>query len=128
MRGSSFVAHMKAGWILLRMVAVVASSFTTIISTVLPLYLYYSIPANTLYSILGLLLFAAFIVHGLLTHLLNDWADHRSGTDLHSPGILSGGSGVIQSGLLDEESLWQLGKQLLTILSTRSSWISFIRF
>ncbi|UFT98440.1 prenyltransferase [Radiobacillus kanasensis] len=117
MRSTSFITHVKVGWIMLRMIAVVASSFTTIISTVLPLYLYYSVSAEKLYSILGLLVLAAFLIHGLLTHLLNDWADHRSGTDLHSPGILSGGSGVFQSGLVEEESLWRFAKQLMFFLS-----------
>src|SRR5690625_2233595 len=53
---------------------------------------------------------AAIIVHGGLTHLLNDYADYQSGTDEKSPAVLSGGSRVIQKNFLSPETVFNLGK------------------
>ncbi|WP_431803939.1 prenyltransferase [Halobacillus andaensis] len=106
----------KGGWLLLRSIAVISSSVATIVSTILPLYLYSSLPSQSLTVLFISLLLGAFIIHGVLTHLLNDYVDHLSGTDLHSPGILSGGSRVIQTGYMTPGLLWNLGKALLTFL------------
>ncbi|MRH41366.1 prenyltransferase [Aquibacillus halophilus] len=106
----------KGGWLLLRSIAVISSSVTTIVSTVLPIYLYYSIPTEALIPTFLLLLFAAFLIHGVLTHVLNDYFDDKSGTDHHSPAILSGGSRVIQMGFISASSLWRFGKILIFLL------------
>lgn len=58
----------------------------------------------------------AVVIHGLLTHLFNDYADFLSGTDEHSPAILSGGSRVIQKGILKPEVVWRLGRLLAILL------------
>ncbi len=100
----------------MRSIAVIASSVTTIVSTFLPLILYYTLPKSLLFSIFGLLLLGAVIIHGVLTHLLNDYADNKSGTDLYSPAILSGGSRIIQTGLVKSEALWLFGKCLIISL------------
>ncbi|MFB4168187.1 prenyltransferase [Virgibacillus sp. JSM 102003] len=113
----SILASIKNSWILLRSIAVVSSSVTTIVSTVLPIFLYYSISQNRLLLVFLLLLFGAFLIHGVLTHVLNDFADYNSGTDQNSPAILSGGSRVIQTGVISASSLWLLGKWLIFSLS-----------
>ncbi|MGI5921007.1 MAG: prenyltransferase [Syntrophomonadaceae bacterium] len=43
----------------------------------------------------GLIVMFIIVVHGILSHAINDREDWLSGTDQLSPGILSGGSGVI---------------------------------
>ncbi|SEQ49100.1 1,4-dihydroxy-2-naphthoate octaprenyltransferase [Virgibacillus subterraneus] len=113
----SLLAPIKNSWILLRSIAVVSSSITTIVSTVLPIFLYYTVAPNKLLLIFLLLLFGAFLIHGVLTHVLNDFADYKSGTDQNSPAILSGGSRVIQTGVISASSLWLLGKWLILSLS-----------
>ncbi|MFG6147851.1 prenyltransferase [Halobacillus sp. B23F22_1] len=110
------LTSLKGGWLLLRSVAVISSSVATIISTILPMYLYTSISPQELYLLFFLLFLGAFIIHGVLTHILNDYVDHRSGTDQRSPAILSGGSRVIQTGYISPENLWRIGKSLLLLL------------
>src|SRR5690625_450625 len=51
----------------------------------------------------------ALMIHGLLTHLFNDYTDFKTGTDAHSPAILSGGSRVIQKGLISPKTILKLG-------------------
>lgn len=109
----TFLAPLKNSWILLRSIAVISSSITTIVSTMLPIFLYYSVSNNRLLLIFLLLVFGAFLIHGVLTHVLNDCVDHTSGTDQNSPAILSGGSRVIQTGVISASSLWLLGKWLI---------------
>ncbi|WP_173915468.1 prenyltransferase [Halobacillus sp. Marseille-Q1614] len=115
MTNQAFTA-IKSGWLLLRSIAVVSSSGATIVSTILPLLLYYSLSASYLIGLFLLLIFASFLIHGVLTHLLNDYVDHLSGTDEHSPALLSGGSRVIQNGLITAETMWLLGKGLIISL------------
>ncbi|TEB07071.1 1,4-dihydroxy-2-naphthoate octaprenyltransferase [Pelotomaculum schinkii] len=52
-----------------------------------------------------LVVFSGLVLHGITAHACNDLVDWRSGTDRVSPGILSGGSGVIKNGLLSERQL-----------------------
>ncbi|GGJ99452.1 hypothetical protein GCM10007063_22220 [Lentibacillus kapialis] len=113
----TFPALIKTSFILLRSIAVVSSSVTTIVSTILPIFLYYSVPNSRLLSVFLLLVFGAFLIHGVLTHVLNDYTDHASGTDQNSPAILSGGSRVIQTGIMSASSLGILGKWLALSLS-----------
>jgi len=111
------LSKLKGAWLLLRSIAVISSSVATIISTFIPLFLYYPTSVDKLISIFLLLVLGAFLIHGVLTHILNDYIDHESGTDIHSPAILSGGSRVIKTGLISSETLWRLGKGLILILS-----------
>ncbi|MEK4299833.1 prenyltransferase [Oceanobacillus sp. FSL W8-0428] len=101
---------------LLRLVAVVFSSVATILSTVLPLLFYTDLSAGTVMTIASVLLIGAVCIHGMLTHTLNDIADYQSGTDQHSPGILSGGSGVLQNGAMSVGMLKQLGTWMTLFL------------
>jgi 1,4-dihydroxy-2-naphthoate octaprenyltransferase len=48
-----------------------------------------------------LLTLSVLLLHGLAAHAVNDWTDWQSGTDRLSPGLLSGGSGVIPRRLLN---------------------------
>ncbi|MCP3031655.1 prenyltransferase [Halobacillus sp. A1] len=110
------ISALKGSWLLLRSIAVISSSVATIVSTVLPLYLYFSIPNQTMIPLFFLLVLGAFIIHGVLTHILNDYVDHLSGTDEHSPAILSGGSRVIQTGYITSDKLWKIGQFLIVLL------------
>lgn len=105
-----------AGWKLLRLVAVASSSIATILSSMLPLFSTNTFPIKYLLFMLIFLSMAAVLVHGVLTHLFNDYVDFQSGTDAHSPAILSGGSRVIQKDLLSPHLVWKLGKWLAIIL------------
>lgn len=100
----------KIGWTLLRIIAVISSSIVTILSSLLPLFLYTTLSNSYLFFILLVLSFAAIVIHGGLTHLFNDYADHLSGTDELSPAILSGGSRLIQKKLITPESVYKIGK------------------
>lgn len=106
----------KTGWTLLRVIAVVSSSVVTILSSLLPLYFHTSLSNGRLIFMFIFLSVAAVIVHGGLTHLFNDYADHLSGTDDVSPAVLSGGSRVIQNKLISPTQVLMLGKWISIIL------------
>jgi len=61
----------------------------------------------------GLTLLLIVLIHGVLSHAYNDREDWLSGTDQSSPGILSGGSKVINLGLYNLEELSWVGKSSL---------------
>ncbi|CDQ18968.1 prenyltransferase [Halobacillus karajensis] len=125
---SQALSTIKTGWLLLRSVAVISSSVATIVSTVLPLYLYFPISGNQLMITFTLLIIGAFIIHGGLTHLLNDYIDDQSGTDAHSPAILSGGSRVIQTGLMSSQMMWRVGKGLIILLLMTTAALAVFEF
>lgn len=104
--------HLRGSLKLLRMIAVLSSSMVTILSSLLPLYLYSNLDTITLTFMFLFLTSAAILFHGVLTHVFNDYTDHLSGTDTKSPAILSGGSRVIQDGIFPPELLWKIGKIL----------------
>lgn len=116
----------QGGWMLLRLVAVVSSSIVTILSSLLPLFLYSSFAKSYLFFMLIFLSLAAVAIHGLLTHLLNDYTDYLSGTDAESPAILSGGSRVIQKGVVRPHIVWQLGKWLTIVLLVVAIIMAFV--
>lgn len=90
--------YLKGFGMLTRILAVAFSSFVTVLSTSIPLVLYYpELDNGTIFLLIGVLLLGSFLTHGLLTHIVNDLIDFKSGTDEHSPGMLSGGSRVIQT-------------------------------
>lgn len=113
----NFFNQLRIGWTLIRFIAVASSSVATIVSTMLPLFLYSHVPNGKLFLILLLLLFGGVYIHGVLTHILNDQADYLSGTDQNSPAILSGGSRLIQNDLITITHLSRLGKQLILATS-----------
>ncbi|MUV36447.1 hypothetical protein JNUCC1_00249 [Lentibacillus sp. JNUCC-1] len=120
--------HIKNTWMLMRFIAVASSSVTTIVSAMLPLFLYGHISNEKLLIIFLLLLFGGVFIHGVLTHILNDHTDHLSGTDQNSPAILSGGSRVIQDGIISAENLWRLGKLLIAAISIGIVFLSVFGF
>lgn len=116
MMGSRSDINFKSIGMLLRVIAVVTSSVVTILSTWLPLVLGYNFSVTRPVLLLLVLVVGAFLIHGLLTHILNDITDYQSGTDQYSPALLSGGSRVIQSGTMSPQSLRKLGLILLAFL------------
>src|SRR5699024_780599 len=108
----------RIGWTLLRLIAVLSSSLVVILSSLLPLFLYTSLSFGYLIWMLIFLSVAAITFHGALTHLFNDYTDFYSGTDAHSPAILSGGSRVIQKGMMHPQHVFMLGKLLSGSLLT----------
>ena len=113
---SRLIDLFKISWTLLRLIAVVSSSIVTILSSLLPLFIHTSLSTGYLLFMFIFLSSAAIIVHGGLTHLFNDYADFLSGTDAKSPAVLSGGSRVIQKGLLPPQTVFKLGKWITIIL------------
>lgn len=116
---------------LLRLAAVVFSSVAAIISTVLPLLWNPQLSALTVMTVASVLFFGAILIHGMLTHTLNDLADYQSGTDQHSPGMLSGGSRVLQTGTMSVSMLTQLGIWLtifLFLMAVLFAFIGYIEF
>ncbi|MHA6250875.1 prenyltransferase [Oceanobacillus sp. CAU 1775] len=113
---SSISKSLRSGWMVLRIIAVVSSSFVAILASLLPLFLHTSIPTMHLVLMFLFLSFGALTVHGGLTHLFNDYADFLSGTDEHSPAVLSGGSRVIQEGMLEPAHVYKLGKWVAAAL------------
>jgi 1,4-dihydroxy-2-naphthoate polyprenyltransferase len=61
----------------------------------------------------GLILLFIVLVHGVLSHAYNDREDWLSGTDQLSPGILSGGSGVVARSQYTLAELSLIGKVTL---------------
>ncbi|SDX95447.1 prenyltransferase [Salimicrobium album] len=108
----------RTAFTLVRLIAVLFSSFAAIIATILPMYLYYSYSAGELTLVLLLLLAGALLTHGFLTHVLNDYADNMSGTDDKSPGILSGGSRIIQNNLVTAGTLLKIGIISIIVILT----------
>lgn len=111
---------LKGIGMLLRFVAVGFSSVAAILSTTLPLFFYGTLSSTSIMSVASILLIGTMLIHGLLTHTFNDLTDYQSGTDQISPGILSGGSRVIQTGTMTVRMLIQLGfgSTLLLLLFT----------
>ncbi|HET7627157.1 MAG TPA: prenyltransferase [Bacillales bacterium] len=103
-------------WRLLRIVPVLSWSGGAVATTALPLFRKAQLPVEATFSVFFIFLGGVF-VQGFLSHAVNDLADHRSETDLHSPGLLSGGSRVIAKGLLTYEQLqrWALRFTVLSV-------------
>jgi len=95
-------------WRLLRIMPVLASSASAFI---LGIGLAAGYPGHSWLNGLniGIIILAGTILHGITAHACNDLEDWRSGTDRSSQGILSGGSGVIKEGLLNEGSILLAG-------------------
>ena len=92
-------------WKMFRLVPVLSWSATSFALGIGPaLSLKASTQINWWHVILVVL--SGLVLHGITAHACNDLEDWRSGTDQVSPGILSGGSGVIKNGLLSERQLW----------------------
>lgn len=113
---NSAAAALKNGLLLMRPAAVIASSVVIIFSGVYPLFTDPAVPTDRVLTAAALLLVGCLLIHGLLTHALNDYTDYRSGTDERSPALLSGGSRVIQNGRISPEALGRFGFGLTAVL------------
>lgn len=91
-----------------RFIPVVASTLCAFALGILPALKMHGFDILTAWHVL-LIVFAGLTLHCVTGHAYNDFADWRSGTDRLSPGILSGGSGVIEEGLLNERGLFFIG-------------------
>jgi len=109
-------AAFKNGLLLMRPAAVGASSIVIVFSGMYPLFLHPSVSAGQALGTSLILLAGCLLIHGLLTHALNDYTDYRSGTDERSPAMLSGGSRVIQNGKMTPEALGRFGFGLTAVL------------
>lgn len=68
-----------------------------------------------------IMLFIVFI-HGILSHAINDREDWISGTDRLSPGILSGGSGVVARGQFTLDDLSTIAKAALFMIGFTAAY------
>ncbi|WP_046227385.1 prenyltransferase [Paenibacillus dauci] len=109
---------------LLRPAAVLCSSVAIIFSGVFPLAVYYELSVSSLVTTSLLLLIGCILIHGVLTHALNDYADYLSGTDQLSPAMLSGGSRVIQEGRISPAALHRFGIGLTIVLVAAAAIIA----
>lgn len=82
------------------------------------------------WGLLGCGALCAILLHGITAHAVNDVADWRSGTDRLSPGLLSGGSGVLHRGLTAPHlTRWGLGAAATAaalavyLAATVSTWL-----
>ncbi|MBP7330908.1 MAG: 1,4-dihydroxy-2-naphthoate octaprenyltransferase [Firmicutes bacterium ADurb.Bin373] len=97
-----------------RFLPVVASTLCAFALGILPAIAAKGLNSLTAWHIF-LIVFAGTTLHCITGHAYNDFADWRSGTDGRSHGILSGGSGVIEEGLLHENSLFIIGLAGMTL-------------
>jgi 1,4-dihydroxy-2-naphthoate octaprenyltransferase len=65
--------------------------------------------ANIDWGLLALAILVVVMIHGYLSHAINDQVDWQSGTDRHTEGVLSGGSKVLHRDLLSLSELSQIG-------------------
>lgn len=72
-------------------------------------------------------LVGGILLQGYITHGLNDMYDWHSGTDQTTPGTLSGGSHVLQEGLLQLRQLGSLVKVALGLYLVLLLWLSWWR-
>lgn len=61
------------------------------------------------WGLLALAILVVVIIHGYLSHAINDRVDWQSGTDRYTEGVLSGGSKVLHRDLLSLGELSQIG-------------------
>lgn len=92
------------------LIRVIPVSSWGISASLLGLGFAYEVNPNLRWSNYGLILLLIVLIHGVLSHAYNDREDWLSGTDQTSPGILSGGSKVINNGLYNLEELNWAGK------------------
>ena len=94
----------KGIWVLIRILPVISWSFGSV-------FLGLGVAVNQVgwpnvnKLDITLVIISTVLLQGLLAHSFNDITDWETGTDSNSPGILSGGSGVIPGELLDKRDL-----------------------
>lgn len=106
----SIPQRLKALYTLVRILPVLSWGIT---SSLVGLGFAYTINNAVNWLDYGLIVLVIVLIHGVLSHAFNDREDWLSGTDQLSPGILSGGSGVVPSSLYTLEELSLIGKTAL---------------
>lgn len=105
----------KGYWMLLRVLPVISWSFSAIA-------LGFSVVASQKgvqavnFLHLFLVVMTAVLLQGLIAHAYNDVEDWESETDRYSPGILSGGTGVIAEGFFTKEELSSIAARSIFVL------------
>jgi 1,4-dihydroxy-2-naphthoate octaprenyltransferase len=108
----SIPQRLKALYTLIRLLPTLSWGIT---SSLLGLGFAYAMDYKIRWFDYGLILLFIVLVHGVLSHAYNDREDWLSGTDQHSPGILSGGSGVVGRSQFSLEELSWIGKVTLLL-------------
>lgn len=106
----SLPQRLKALLALIRIVPVLSWGVS---SSLLGLGFAYAMNYKIYWGNYGLILLFIILIHGVLAHAFNDREDWLSGTDPLSPGILSGGSGVIAHRQYNLKELSWIGKMAL---------------
>lgn len=106
----SIPQRLKALYTLIRILPVLSWGIT---SSLVGLGFAYTINKKINWLDYALIVLVIVLIHGVLSHAFNDREDWLSGTDQLSPGILSGGSGVVARSLYTLEELSLMGKTAL---------------
>ena len=95
----------KGIWQLTRIVPVLSWTGAGILTTMLPILLFYNVEPESSIVRMAYLLLGGVFIQGLLAHAFNDLVDDQSGTDHLSNGLLSGGSRVLSAQLFSHRAL-----------------------
>lgn len=109
---NSMIRNIKGVYTLIRTVPVLSWGIS---SSLVGLGSAYAYGAGIRWLDYVLIILFIITVHGVVSHAFNDREDWLSGTDQYSPGILSGGSGVISRGLYNTEQLATFGKNAVSL-------------
>lgn len=105
--------RLKALYTLIRIIPVLSWGIT---SSLVGLGFAYTIDKKIHWFDYGLIFLLIVLIHGVVSHAFNDREDWLSGTDQLSPGILSGGSGVVANNQYTLEELSLIGKTTLLMV------------
>jgi 1,4-dihydroxy-2-naphthoate octaprenyltransferase len=105
--------RVKALYTLIRVVPVLSWGIS---SSLVGLGFAYTENKNISWITYSLILLLITLIHGVVSHAYNDREDWLSGTDQQSPGILSGGSGVVAQGQYSPGDLLWVGRAALLLV------------
>lgn len=105
--------RVKALYTLIRVVPVLSWGIS---SSLVGLGFAYTENKNINWITYSLILLLITLIHGVVSHAYNDREDWLSGTDQQSPGILSGGSGVVAQGQYSPGDLLWVGRAALLLV------------
>ncbi len=114
MKTLSAFAKIKGLWLVLRIGPVLSWSISAV-ALGLGLAVHDRGAADLNFLNLFLLVIICMLLQGFAAHSFNDLEDWHSGTDRHSPGILSGGSKVIKKAILTTRDLSSIGTVTLAL-------------
>jgi 1,4-dihydroxy-2-naphthoate octaprenyltransferase len=76
------------------------------------------------WGLLTLAILVVIIIHGYLSHAVNDGIDWNSGTDRYTQGVLSGGSKVVHRGLFGLDELSEIGGIALVVSAALGVYVA----